>query len=172
MKFAPAGQTAGLLEELSAECGVDLPSPERCSRELMSWEQVREAARAGIAIGSHTVSHRVLATLDLESQRHELRESKALLEARLVRSVRTFAYPVGGYEHFNVETKAIARECGYEAAFSFHTGTNPVEDIDPFDIRRVSAPDDRELYLGALALPGVFAARRCDAAEPKPLSIA
>jgi peptidoglycan/xylan/chitin deacetylase (PgdA/CDA1 family) len=167
MKLKTAEETRGLVEELAQACGVRLPSPERCGQELMTWDQVRATLDAGVAIGSHTHSHRVLATLDVATQREELKRSKTELEARLGQPVRTLAYPVGGYEHFNIETKTVARECGYEAAFSFHTGINPAHGLDPFDIRRISAPEETALYCGTLALPGLFAQRRCEASAPK-----
>lgn len=166
MKLKSADESRGLVEELARACGVPLPGPDVCGRELMSWEQVRATAAAGISIGSHTRSHRVLATLDLDSQREELICSKTELESKLGQKVRTLAYPVGGYEHFNRETKALARECGYEAAFSFHTGVNAVDGMDRFDIRRLSAPEDAAIYCGTFALPGLYARRRCEAAEP------
>jgi peptidoglycan/xylan/chitin deacetylase (PgdA/CDA1 family) len=166
MKLRSAAESRGLVADLARACEVALPDPERCGRELMSWEQVREAAARGVAIGSHTHSHRVLATLDPATQREELRRSKTELEGRLGRPVRTLAYPVGGYEHFNVETQRLARECGYEAAFSFHTGINT--SLDPFDIRRLSAPDDVAHYSATFALPGLFAQRRCEASAPGP----
>ena len=42
---------------------------------------------AGHGIGSHTLSHRVLATLSPEAQAHEIKDSKRSLEAVLGREV-------------------------------------------------------------------------------------
>lgn len=166
MKLRSAQENVGLLAELAEACGVEPPSPERCSQELMTWEQLRETRISGVSIGAHTHSHRVLATLSLAEQREELTRSKAILEAKLGHPVRSLAYPVGGYRHFNLETKAIARECGYEAAFSFQTGTNELPLNDAFDIHRLAAPEDAALYAGSYALPQIFLKRSCDGDAP------
>ncbi len=167
MKWEASEVTAGLLSQLAEACEVPLPGPEISGRELMSWQEIREAMNSGIAIGSHTHSHRVLATLDLESQQLELARSKLILEDKLGQPVRTLAYPVGGYEHFHMETLTLAQRCGYEAAFSFLTGCNPVAELQRFDLRRVSGPEELSLFVSMLSLPGVFCRRQCALPQPR-----
>jgi peptidoglycan/xylan/chitin deacetylase (PgdA/CDA1 family) len=168
MKLTSAEENQSLVQDLAQACAVELPSRELCGGELMTWDQVRETSQSGVSIGSHTHTHRVLATLDLATQREELSISKSQLERQLGKPVRTLAYPVGGYEHFNRETFGVAKECGYEAAFSFHTGVNQLGSLNPYDIKRVSAPETPALYCGLFALPQVFATRKCEAAAPVP----
>jgi peptidoglycan/xylan/chitin deacetylase (PgdA/CDA1 family) len=113
----------------------------------------------------------VLATLTLEEQERELVESKRRLEEVLGQPVRTLAYPVGGYEHFHAETRDLARRCGYQAAFSFHTGVNKLhsaEALDPFDLKRIAAPLELPFYPGIFALPRLFAPRMCERPKPTP----
>ena len=50
---------------------------------------------AAFTIGSHTHSHRKLATLDNDAQRDELARSKQILQAKLRRPVKALAYPYG-----------------------------------------------------------------------------
>ena len=50
---------------------------------------------AGHGIGSHTLSHRVLATLSPEAQAHEIKDSKRSLEAVLGREVCLVRLPGG-----------------------------------------------------------------------------
>ena len=109
MKLLTSNENHALIDELSHATGVSIPSQELCSREMMTWDQIREVDKTCVKIGSHTHSHRVLATLDLETQRHELNHSKQILEKELGRKVTSFSYPVGGYEQFNTETKQFAR---------------------------------------------------------------
>lgn len=154
--------TEAFLRELSLACGVELPGPELCSAELMTWEQVLDAQRQGITIGAHTHTHRVLSTLSLDDQREELRSSKRMLEAKLGTPVRSLAYPVGGYEHFNPETKTLAQEEGFDLAFSFNTGINcvvPPSLFDRFDVRRLSGLGEPVLYAGVMSWPELFAAK-------------
>lgn len=107
----------------------------------MTWEQVRDCAARGVEIGSHTVSHPILATQPAASQRRELAESKRVLEERLQRPVDVLAYPNGGRADFTEETEALARECGYAGAASTMYGfAKPAP--NPFAIRRMTARSD------------------------------
>ena len=134
--------TVGFIVELAAATGAALPTPETEREQIMTWDQVREVAAHGIGIGSHTVRHDILSHLPLEAQRRELSNSKAAIERELGRAIVSLAYPVGQYEHFNVETKKLAEECGYRMAFSFLTGTAARDRLDRFDIQRANAPEE------------------------------
>lgn len=123
----------------------------------MTWEQVREVSEHGVAIGSHTRRHPVLATLSEDEQREELITSKYELERQLQGTVRTLAYPVGGYQHFTSASMRIARESGYEGAFSFQTGGNTAGDINPYNIRRVAPSDQLDpLFACGALMPRIF----------------
>ncbi len=156
MALDPATKTQTLIPELASLCNVALPSRECQDRELMTWEQLREVSQNRIAIGSHTHSHRVLATLSSEVQPNELSRSKKELERRIGLRVRTLSFPVGGYEHFSPTTQKLAKECGYELAFSFNTGVNRRELTNPYDIKRVSAHEDISLFAASTIMPRIF----------------
>jgi len=157
MKLRPSGETGGLMEELSEVCSVPLPALALRDGQLMTWDQIRDAANRGVAIGSHTHTHRVLAGLTEEDQRWELLQSKAALEVRLERPVRTLAYPVGGYRNFTAVTMRLARDCGYDGAFSFHTGINLPGDGNPYNLRRIAPGDTLDaMFACGAALPQVF----------------
>jgi peptidoglycan/xylan/chitin deacetylase (PgdA/CDA1 family) len=157
MKLGKASETAGLLDEISQSCGVALPDAQLQSEQFMTWAEVREVSGNGVAIGSHTHTHRVLATLEEAAQRWELEQSKRELEGQLRTPVRTIAYPVGGYDHFSPATMRIAQQCGYEAAFSFHTGANYSGAINPYNMKRIACTDDLDpLFTCGAHLPQVF----------------
>ena len=157
MKSRKSTQTEDLLESLSASCEVPFPSTEFQDAQLMTWEQLREVSRQGIAIGSHTHTHRVLATLTPEGQRWELSQSKNVLEERLGQLVRTVAYPAGSYRNFTPISMRTARECGYEGGFSFHTGGNRPGRVEPYDLHRIFAPDDFDaMFAGGTLFPDIF----------------
>lgn len=158
MKLRKASETAGLLEDISRACEVALPDAQLQSGQFMTWEEIQEVSENGIAIGSHTYTHRVLATLDEQSQREELRESKQALESRLGNVVRTLAYPAGGYAHFTPATMRIAGECGYEAAFSFHTGANYPASINRYNLKRIACTSHLDpMFTCGAHFPQVFA---------------
>lgn len=157
MKLEPSERTKDLLPRLSEACDVPLPDPEIQANELMTWDQIREVSNGGVAIGSHTHSHRVLATLSPAAQEEELRSSKQHLERELGRPIHSLSYPVGNYEHFTGETQAIAAKCGYALGFSYNTGVNQESQFAPFDIKRVDPRDEIEMIAAMALLPGLFA---------------
>jgi peptidoglycan/xylan/chitin deacetylase (PgdA/CDA1 family) len=70
------------------------------------------------------VSHSKLASLPLESQRQEIRNSKRILESILGREVGTFSYPFGfPNSHYTAATVQQVRDAGYVCAFSAMLGT-------------------------------------------------
>src|SRR5262249_10081555 len=57
----------------------------------LTWDEVRAIAALGHEIGSHTVTHADLGAVPLEQARHELTESRRVLEQRLDRPARWVA---------------------------------------------------------------------------------
>lgn len=157
-KLEKAEQTDGLLARLAEICGVEPPNKDEQSAELMDWTQVCQLRAAGHAIGSHAWSHRVLATLDPAEQAREIRESRRELQAIVGASILSFAYPVGGPQHFNEVSVAIVREAGYEQAFTFNTGITRLPVADRYRIPRESAKSLTLLKAKAL-LPGFMGLR-------------
>jgi peptidoglycan/xylan/chitin deacetylase (PgdA/CDA1 family) len=114
--------------------GASLP---QTRRRFLNWEEAREMIAGGMAIGSHTHSHSVLSQLDLERQRQELAGSRALLRKHLGIEADALAYPVGSPVSFSDETRQLAQEVGYRAAFSFYGGTNLPGETRRHDVKRV-----------------------------------
>jgi peptidoglycan/xylan/chitin deacetylase (PgdA/CDA1 family) len=158
-------RTNTLLEKVAAACEVPIATPEEQDAELMSWGDVRALHAAGHAIGAHSLTHRVLATLDAATQAHEIRESGRQLETILGSRVRSFAYPVGGPQHINADSVRLARGAGYELAFTFNTGIGAVPPPDRFQVPRESARTLKILKAKAL-FPGLMRMHR-----PPPLPV-
>lgn len=107
-------------------------------RELfMTWDQVRVLARSGMSIGSHSHSHRKLASLSREEQYHELATSKQILEHELGIAVRSIAYPFGWEGAYDDVTRQQAMAAGYQVGFSARAGLNDAADWDQFALRRL-----------------------------------
>lgn len=95
----------------------------------MTWEQLRGHADRGIAIGSHTVSHAHLTRLSDAELRHELEDSKEVVEAELGRPCSDLAYPYG--EH-DTRVRSAARAAHYNRAYSLRGSKG-----DPYSTPRV-----------------------------------
>jgi peptidoglycan/xylan/chitin deacetylase (PgdA/CDA1 family) len=124
-----------------AEVAIDRDEERRFADDLlMTWDQIRELHRNGMAVQSHTVTHRVVQTLEAAPLAVELRESKAKLEAELGAKVRALAYPVGITLRFAPHVRRAVEDAGYELAFTNGNGINDRRSFDPYAITRLS-PD-------------------------------
>jgi peptidoglycan/xylan/chitin deacetylase (PgdA/CDA1 family) len=74
-----------------------------------------------ITIGSHTLNHRHLTRISANEARHEISESKRVLEEVTGRKVDLLAYPYGDA---NPAIEALSEDCGYRAAWSVWNGLN------------------------------------------------
>jgi peptidoglycan/xylan/chitin deacetylase (PgdA/CDA1 family) len=87
--FVVAGRCGGRNDWDQAGYG---PIP---SLPLMDWDQIREAARAGIEIGAHTYSHPDLRRLRPEDVAGEFARCQAEIRAHTGQTVHALAYPYG-----------------------------------------------------------------------------
>jgi hypothetical protein len=78
----------------------------------MSWEEIRALHKAGMEIGSHTLTHRPPTLLNDAELRYELTESKKRLEDRVGAAVESISSPTG---FFNARMSDLAGEVGYLA---------------------------------------------------------
>ncbi|CAA9503015.1 MAG: hypothetical protein AVDCRST_MAG85-1883 [uncultured Solirubrobacteraceae bacterium] len=98
----------------------------------MDWDDLRWLTWRGWEIGSHTMSHPYLPSVEQPDLDRELVESKARLAEELGRPCRSIAYPYGGV----IEQVAEATEAaGYETAAALW---HPVRDHDRFTWPRVA----------------------------------
>ena len=89
---------------------------------MLTWNEVAAMSRAGAEFGSHTHTHCNMAVEPAEAQRSELLVSRQLIERRLGRTVRLFAYPYGHAEHISETARAAVIDAGYECALSAEYG--------------------------------------------------
>ncbi|AGA24473.1 polysaccharide deacetylase family protein [Singulisphaera acidiphila] len=127
---------------------------------FMTWDQVRRLAGSGMSIGSHAHDHRALASLAEPDQRHELVESKRILEQEVGREIQGVAYPFGWAGTYDEQTQRLAQEAGYRLAFSSAEGVNRPGAADPFALRRLNVGyhDSAPLFRARTALQTAFGA--------------
>jgi len=83
-----------LIGDLSNALGLRRPLfPDRSF--FLDWSQVREMRAAGIEMGSHGCSHRILTRIKLQDAEDELVRSKAEIEGHTGQHVHHFAFPDG-----------------------------------------------------------------------------
>ncbi|MEJ7598657.1 MAG: polysaccharide deacetylase family protein [Kofleriaceae bacterium] len=157
------------LDELAVALGVDwsrMLEAEYAEGLIMTWDQVRALARAGMDVESHGRQHRVLQTLDAQGLVDELAGSKRDLEAQLGRPVRAVAYPVGRRIAKEARIRDAIAAAGYRVGLSNMSGTNrvwpvalrgmlPIDPFDPYDVRRLATERDMSdaMFLTQVAVP-------------------
>jgi peptidoglycan/xylan/chitin deacetylase (PgdA/CDA1 family) len=101
-----------------------------------NWRDVRAAARAGVSIGSHTVSHRNLAALDVATAQRELERARAEIGAALGAAPAEVSYPYGLYNDSVLEA---ARRAGYTAGVTTRFGL-ATRESNPLELPRINVP--------------------------------
>jgi peptidoglycan/xylan/chitin deacetylase (PgdA/CDA1 family) len=101
---------------------------------LMEWAQVRELKALGMEVGSHGLRHTKLAGLSEAPLRHEVSDSRKIIEDRLGQAVPHFCYPFGSVDRAAVRACA---EAGYETAVTCQRGAARA-DLDPLALPRKS----------------------------------
>jgi len=157
-KYAAPEQREPMLRRLTALAPGPLPDG-----LMMSDDQVRALHRAGVGIGAHTVTHPILANLDDDRVRSELRDSRQYLESLIEAPVELFAYPNGKPgEDYSQRDVELVRATGFAAAVS--TRPQPAEPrSDPYQLPRFT-PWGRTptRFLARLALSRRARAGGCD----------
>ncbi len=136
------------------------PSPDADRYAFMDWSEVKALAASGLVdIGSHTVTHLLLATGTRERRQAELQESKREIEQHVGRPCRLFAYPNGTAADFDESDKRVLRQLGYAAAVTQVPGVNG-RDADLYALRRYNVSRGHALDTMAAMLAGTWPAGR------------
>lgn len=130
------------INEISELTGCSLNSKENRERLFMTWAHAKEMIAGGMNIGSHTVSHSILAYLSEEDQFKELSNSKKIIEDKMGEKIDSFAYPVGGANTYTAETKKALEKSGYIVGFNFVPGINKDIRNNRFEINRFSVDNN------------------------------
>lgn len=124
---------------------------------LMTDAQVLACARAGIEVGSHTLSHPHLPQLADQLLRQELVGSRERIGELLGEAPYAFCYPYGDHDHRVVQA---VRDAGYQVATTTQFGAN-APGIDPLRLRRINVRSNTTLpYLAYKLFKARLRARR------------
>lgn len=127
---------------------------------MMTTQEVIQLRRAGMQIGAHTLSHPILAKIELAEARYEMQESKRFLEETLGERIRLFAYPNGkpGIDYLT-EHVALARDLGFDAAVSTASGSTSFKGVDFFQLPRFTPWDKTKVRFGLRLLKNLLQSR-------------
>ncbi|WP_087143572.1 polysaccharide deacetylase family protein [Crenothrix polyspora] len=117
LKYLQPAQRLYLSEQIAA-CVNGLPD-----NLMLTHEQLKQLQQHGMAIGGHTVTHPIMAKLDVNAALQEVIDNKNALEKLLKTQIDYFAYPNGklGSDYLASQVDII-KTVGYQAAFSTHWG--------------------------------------------------
>ena len=102
---------------------------------MMTWEEVRQIHSAGFDIGSHSVSHPTLATIEDETLiSFELTASANRIREKTGNAPSTFSYPIGSYDE---RVKRLTEKAGYKAGMAVNGKLYNPDKQDIFEVPRI-----------------------------------
>lgn len=101
--------------------------------ERLTVNELKEMKASGMAIMSHSLTHRELASMTAKEQAEEIIKSKQKLDSLLSQDTRHFCYPNGSY---NSDTLRLLREQGFKLAVTIEPGWVKPSD-DRLTLKRV-----------------------------------
>jgi peptidoglycan/xylan/chitin deacetylase (PgdA/CDA1 family)/SAM-dependent methyltransferase len=134
---------APLIEEVLDDIfeWASLDTDPRPAHRVLTWREVADLKDdVWIKFGSHGMTHSSLASLPVEVQARELRQSKTSIEAVTDRHITSLAYPYGKPQDYSILTIALAREAGYKRALINSPGVVN-QKVDPFYLPRFYVED-------------------------------
>ncbi|HQU80559.1 MAG TPA: polysaccharide deacetylase family protein [Azonexus sp.] len=118
IKHLPAPRRSEIVASLGVRAQVTLPDD-----LMMTKKQLRDLAGLGFEIGAHTENHPILAVLPDDHAYREITRGREQLEDMIDKRVGLFAYPNGRWgKDFDERHVAMAKACGFDAAFSTEPG--------------------------------------------------
>lgn len=125
----PHSEAMSLVDSLCAELGLS------CAQggSVLTWKQLRELAREGLTLGSHTRTHALMTQVTPEQMREEVQGSQDDLQREIGACLPIFCYPNGNHNHAVV---SVLREQGIRLAFTTLSGPNKLGSLDPLRLHR------------------------------------
>jgi peptidoglycan/xylan/chitin deacetylase (PgdA/CDA1 family) len=88
-----------------------------------------------IEIGSHTLTHDNLPTLDIETRQKEIQASRDAIEREFGIECRSVCYPFGLYDSTDVE---IVKNSGYSSATTTKVGISDIAKTNLYELDRIT----------------------------------
>lgn len=109
-----------LLKKYNAKAVIYIYTKPVGAPKFLSWDEIKEMKDGGMVIGSHTLTHPLLKHLTDDRLRHEIFDSKKVLEGKLGGTIDDFATPYGYSDDRVVK---MVGEAGYRTSRTLYKGT-------------------------------------------------
>ncbi|MFL5763464.1 MAG: polysaccharide deacetylase family protein [Bacteroidia bacterium] len=102
---------------------------------MLNWNELGLISKENVEIGSHSVSHPLLAQLESETElEREIRDSGMIIQQKLGAFPKAISYPIGSVDQ---KVKAVAKKCGYQLGLAVDQQFYDSNVHDRFEIPRV-----------------------------------
>jgi peptidoglycan/xylan/chitin deacetylase (PgdA/CDA1 family) len=151
-------KTLGIDDRHAAEAAIRQATHSFCptadgreAYDVMDWKTLCSLDPELITIGSHTLTHPILPTLDAATIDFEMAESRRQLEQKLNRAARYFCYPNGSH---HAQSCSAAKRT-YDAAVTVESGAVTGKDVaDLHGLPRIPATRNNALMAWRMHRPG------------------
>ena len=96
------------------------------TKNFLNWDMVKDLRKNNMIIGSHSLSHKSLTSLDIRDATYEMEKSKKIIENKLNEKIDSFSFPFG---NFSSKLIKIAKKIGYRKIFTSKHGISKNNDI-------------------------------------------
>src|SRR5579872_119503 len=120
------------MELVNAVCDQLVEGPPR-GADVLSWNQLRELARDGVTLGSHTRTHPIMTQIPADRVRSEISGSQQDLKREIGMALPIFCYPSGDQ---NDNVREILRAEGISLGFTVLSGENRLDSADLLRLNR------------------------------------
>ena len=131
LKTMPHKEAMAAIDEICAELNAD----RTCAKSILGWEELRQLANEGLALGAHTQTHPLLTQLPVEEARQEIAGSCCDLKKETDGALPVFCYPDGAYNEAAID---ILKQENCVLAFTTVHGQNDVDRADPYRLQRTN----------------------------------
>src|SRR5260370_29659838 len=162
----PDDEAMGIVDSVCAQ----LVERQVYSGSVLSWDQLRQLAKEGLTLGSHTRTHPVMTQVTADIMREEIRGSQEHLRREIGMALPIFCYPNGNH---NDTVVSIARDEGSRLAFTTLSGENKSESLDLLRLRRVVITPRTSIsvfYARLLRMGAYFDAWRHGSSKENPIA--
>lgn len=108
----------------------------------MKDEEIKKIYKAGM-LGTHSASHRPLATLNNDDIRQDIESSLNYFQSLGINKIQSISYPYGSMAAVNQNVAKISKDFGFEFGITMYRGVNDQDYIysNPLLLKRVSCSD-------------------------------